>query len=871
MDPSQNSNSQPANLRADAREFVPRGRNQNDYSPEREMSTTRAGAIRKTYNENRRRCHQPTKYDHNRNEQSTRDSSDRRFFQNNRNNVRYDSRSNDFGKKRSNPNQGSYQSTERKPQSRGERNDHHQQRESEERPKGKTWAKPDVRKPAIKQWRKKDEIDPSKISQREQLIKDIENHSLECMICMLKIKDYQAIWSCSNCFALLHMNCIKTWINNSHNSGEWRCVACQFLRTEIPKHYVCYCGKLKYPSNSQNELAHSCGEMCGRTDNCLHPCSLKCHPGAHLKCQSFVEKSCGCGKSTKTFQCSLKENFECEQVCGKLLSCGLHNCESLCHQGDCKACTTEISMKCHCAKESKTELCSQDNALVTQYSCSNICELPLSCENHNCKQICHPEVCGSCNLSPNVIASCPCGNISLDPQTRKSCADPIPLCKSQCSKLLNCGPLASPHICLRLCHHAECPPCTKSTNVKCRCGRIEEKILCKDLLSTDVRCKKKCAKFKTCGRHKCNQFCCVSVEHLCTQHCGRPLECKKHRCAAPCHIGNCNPCQRASFDEMRCECGEVVVYPPIQCGVIIPECKKKCMRTHRCNHPVNHLCHSDPECPPCMHLTTKSCYGKHEKRNTIPCSQESFSCGLPCGADIKCGLHKCIKNCHLGICQKPDDTCTQPCTTKKKCGHNCNVPCHATKACPEKTCKFMIEVSCRCGNLKETKSCEQVEHENYKIQRYKISMRVQSDDSFELNDIEIMTKTTKILECNNDCATLERNRRLDIAFKVENPNLINYPKFVPNYSEFVKTFYKKEPACANMIHEKLTELVKLAKDSKQKSRAYSFPVMNRDKRHCVHDLASMFGVETQAFDAEPNRNVVATAHRESVRTYQSPG
>lgn len=167
------------------------------------------------------------------------------------------------------------------------------------------------------------------------------------------------------------------------------------------------------------------------------------------------------------------------------------------------------------------------------------------------------------------------------------------------------------------------------------------------------------------------------------------------------------------------------------------------------------------------------------------------------------------------------------------------------------------------------KTCEVVADENHKLQRVKLALhmqQMQDGESVEMKDIygDGSKKTVKILACNNECATLERNRRLDIAFKVENPNLISYPKFIPNYSEFVRTFYKKESAFVNMAHDKLTELVKLSKESKQKSRSYSFPVMNRDKRHVIHDLAAMFGVETVAYDAEPNRNIVATASRETV-------
>lgn len=704
------------------------------------------------------------------------------------------------------------------------------------------------------------------ISQREQLTKDIENNNLECMICCDKIRDHQSIWNCSNCYRIQHLNCIRTWINNSKTeSGEWRCVACQYLRLEAPKDYICFCGKQKYPAVNRNDLAHSCGEMCGRADNCVHPCQLLCHPGPHAVCQASIQRSCGCGKSWKTFQCSMKETFECEESCEKLLTCGVHKCSEPCHQGECSPCAATIEMKCYCEKESKVELCTPETALITKYSCEKECDKLLSCQNHHCKQKCHSESCASCALAPERVRACPCGRTDIAVGDRKNCNDPIPLCKAVCGKALKCGPLAAPHACTKTCHLGDCPPCSKSTNVKCRCGRIEEKIACKDLLSTDVRCKKKCTKFRSCGKHKCNQSCCIELEHICTNVCGRQLECKKHKCQKPCHIGNCLPCPRVSFDELRCECGTAVVYPPVPCGTRVPECKNPCRRPHKCSHPVKHLCHSESDCTPCVFLTTKYCYGKHEQRKTIPCSEDSFSCGMPCGKGLKCLRHKCIKKCHLLACESAADVCKQPCTVKKDCGHNCNFPCHEG-SCPDRACREQIEVSCACGNLKEMKSCEYVANENRKLQRAKLAMQMQDGEQVEIKDIygEPSKSTTKILECNYDCATLERNRRLDIAFKVENPNLISYPKFTPNYTEFIRGFYKKEPAFVKMVHDKLTDLVKLAKESKQKSRSHSFPTMNRDKRHAVHDLAAMFGVETQAYDAEPNRNVVATASKESV-------
>lgn len=137
---------------------------------------------------------------------------------------------------------------------------------------------------------------------------------------------------------------------------------------------------------------------------------------------------------------------------------------------------------------------------------------------------------------------------------------------------------------------------------------------------------------------------------------------------------------------------------------------------------------------------------------------------------------------------------------------------------------------------------------------------MQRGGSVELSDIlgSGRPKSNKTLECNDECRTLERNRRLAIGLQIRNPDLSS--KLQPNYSDFLKTYAKKDPALIKMIHDKLTELVKLAKESKH-SRSHSFPVMNREKRHVVHDMCGMFGVESVAYDAEPNRNVVATADR----------
>ena len=64
----------------------------------------------------------------------------------------------------------------------------------------------------------------------------------------------------------------------------------------------------------------------------------------------------------------------------------------------------------------------------------------------------------------------------------------------------------------------------------------------------------------------------------------------------------------------------------------------------------------------------------------------------------------------------------------------------------------------------------------------------------------------------------------------------------PKYSDFLKEMAKKDPTFCGMVHDKLSELVKLAKESKQKSRSHSFDYMNRDKRQFVHELSDHFGI-----------------------------
>ena len=156
---------------------------------------------------------------------------------------------------------------------------------------------------------------------------------------------------------------------------------------------------------------------------------------------------------------------------------------------------------CYCGKSSKIELCTAETKNEEWFSCGQKCGRILKCGNHKCEQICHPQ-CSPCELSPSQTRYCPCGQTGIDDickakrlPPRSSCLDPIPTCGKVCLKPLMCGPEGDPHLCQLNCHLKGCPPCPSVTEVKCRCMNKTTEVPCKDLATTgEILCSKKCTK-----------------------------------------------------------------------------------------------------------------------------------------------------------------------------------------------------------------------------------------------------------------------------------------------------------------------------------------------------------------------------------------
>ncbi|XP_052094609.1 transcriptional repressor NF-X1-like [Mytilus californianus] len=716
-------------------------------------------------------------------------------------------------------------------------------------------------------------------TQRGLLIEQLTLGSYECMVCCETVKCHHAVWNCPGCFHAFHLICIKKWARSptalmeGEGSG-WRCPACQKVTDKFPNQYLCFCGKIRDPQWDRMETPHSCGQVCGKSrgDNCSHQCNILCHPGPCPPCNAVVNRNCACGKESKSVKCSITDVMKCDTICGRVLNCGKHFCKASCHGGSCEPCEEIIIKECYGSHEKKEVKCGCIESFSKSFSCGNPCKKSLECGHHECDMVCHAGDCKTCETLPEVVTNCPCGATplsDLSTEIRTSCTDPIPTCAQICNKPLGCGSPENVHKCQEKCHEGPCGPCDDVTTLRCRCDSLDKDIPCKEVHQfTEEKpftCERRCNKKRSCGRHKCGQLCCVSEEHFCILICGRKLSCELHKCDEPCHRGNCPPCLMTSYDELTCHCGAEVMLPPIPCGTKPPECKNLCSRQHDCDHTVYHYCHSEEECPPCTVLTEKRCMGNHELRKNIPCHQNNVSCGLPCNKVLPCQQHKCLKTCHSGDCQKDGDSCNQPCRIKRKdCNHMCGVPCHFGSPCPQTPCKAEVLLICKCGNKEAKVPClSGAAQDTAEYQKLTVQSLAGSLHSGQPVDISQLAKKKlkRQLDCDAECAVLERNRRMALALEIRNPDL-NAKLGNPIYTDFLKDYAKQNPHFVSSIEKALSELVKNAKQSKQLHRSNSFSPGNRDQRRAIHELAECYGCETQSYDYEPKKNVVATAYRD---------
>ncbi|EPQ53520.1 hypothetical protein GLOTRDRAFT_45377 [Gloeophyllum trabeum ATCC 11539] len=737
----------------------------------------------------------------------------------------------------------------------------------------------------------------------------------DCPICFSAIHPVQPTWSCSPslpiagaegenenmqcCWTTFHLKCIKSWASKSvkemaeawrargeDRKGEWRCPGCQAKRMIVPNGYWCFCGSTMDPKPPRLATPHSCANPCCRPRVCGHGCPLACHPGPCPPCQVTVELPCYCGKQTLAYRCAnlhpSKTNkmasgqaadLSCGKVCGRKLGCGNHTCENTCHDGSCPPCPVKEIAKCYCGKEERELGCGEGETKVClvidtegreerwtgKFACINKCERPFDCGVHRCSKPCHPPspLPLPCRFSPSLVTHCPCGKHALTESsasafppgttlTRTKCTDPIPTCASLCMK-----PLAScVHACAARCHTGSCPPCSIRIVRPCRCGATTRDVKCSELQdgADEILCDRPCTALRACGRHQCNRLCCplaslaglgrgkrgkravmTAVDesglHECDLVCGKILGCGNHRCEERDHKGPCPPCLRSSFEEMICHCGRTILEPPIPCGTRI-NCTYPCARPPPpCGHPKSaHACHEDPApCPPCPFLTAKRCACGKKIVDNVKCSQEKVSCGTVCGKLLGCGFHHCQRLCHGDDCGSCSAVCGKPRKLCLPAIHPCTESCHAPASCPEnEPCRAAITITCPCGRIRQSVPCG----------------RSTSNPAGK--------EGSQQLKCSNECLVAKRNARLAAALGI-NPEQ-HYDKEV-SYNDDLVAFARANVKFCALVEKTFGEFVKSDK------KTQVLPHMPPERRKFVHDLASVYRMDTQMVDQEPHRSV----------------
>ncbi|KAJ4379988.1 FKBP12-associated protein [Didymella sp. IMI 355093] len=155
------------------------------------------------------------------------------------------------------------------------------------------------------------------------------------------------------------------------------------------------------------------------------------------------------------------------------------------------------------------------------------------------------------------------------------------------------------------------------------------------------------------------------------------------------------------------------------------------------------------------------------------------------------------------------------------CGHPDMAPCHFPQPCKEdRPCQHKIIITCECQRIKQETKC---------------NASKSSDGNGK-----------KTLKCDEECARLERNRKLALALNVDPEHETDH---VP-YSDITLSLYVEHSTWA-ATHEKRLRLF-AADDEEKRLR---FKPMTKHQRKFIHYLAEDFGFDTESMDPEPHRHV----------------
>ncbi|MGH0136124.1 UNVERIFIED_CONTAM: hypothetical protein FKN15_066220 [Acipenser sinensis] len=258
-----------------------------------------------------------------------------------------------------------------------------------------------------------------------------------------------------------------------------------------------------------------------------------------------------------------------------------------------------------------------------------------------------------------------------------------------------------------------------------------------------------------------------------------------------------------------------------------------------------------------------------------PCNIQSVRCGQAtmirctdvCGSLLNCDKHTCAQVCHSGKCQPCQLQVSQECLTVAST-LVCKYAIHSHVSLVLVFQKWYSAALVgrlpspnfwSLGTLSARAAQIPFHHVEKPVpNRYHVDQMIQFIYVKTFAMKRNVVRARLLLPSNADVAS--KLKRLAEALNIDlSSDPFNTRGSTSKFSDSLKEDARKELKFVSEVEEVMKNLVELANKGKQSKRSHCFPPMNRDHRKIIHELAEVYGIESESYDSEPKRNIIITA------------